>query len=121
VNGKLRDNLLGDIEQGNPTLSATADALAAEIQRLSKFDEASAFSEELARRAADSQLWADWIEHTGRYLADFDPDLVGVIEVDLIARRDELRERATDRGWDTSWLQGASGTLIWRDVRQRAG
>jgi hypothetical protein len=54
MNGHRRDEIANDIDQGHPTLSAEADALAREVSRLSTFDEREAYSRELSDRAAGS-------------------------------------------------------------------
>jgi hypothetical protein len=106
VNGHRRDDIASDY----PTLSTEADVLAAEVSRLSMINEREAFAEEVARRAATSPRWGEWMQRTDRYLADFDPALVEDIRIYLAKARDELRARARvgplrdlhlpGRGWD---------------------
>ena len=100
MNGHRRDEIANDIDQGLPTLSDEADALAREVSRLSTFNERDAFSRELSDRAAASPRWGEWMRQTDRYLAEFDPALVEQIKVFLTTRRDALRARARERGWD---------------------
>ena len=100
MNGRRRDDIANDIDLGHATLSPEVDALAAEVTRLSTFDERQKLSEELGGRAAASQSWGEWVRETDRYLADFDPVLVDEICIYLTRRRDALRARAQDRGWD---------------------
>jgi hypothetical protein len=100
VNGHRRDHIANDIDQGHATLSPEVDALAAEVSRLSAFDERQAFSAELGRLVAASECWGVWVPETDRYLADFDSALVDYMKTHLTRRRDALRARARDRGWD---------------------
>jgi hypothetical protein len=100
MNGHRRDDLANDIDQGHPTLSPEADALAAEVSRLSTFNEREALGRELGDRAAESPSWGEWMRETDRYLAEFDPALVDEMKASLTTRRDRLRERALKRGWD---------------------
>jgi hypothetical protein len=100
MNGHLRDEIANDIDEGHPTLSAEADALAREVSRLSDVNEREAYSRELSDRAAASARWGEWMRETDRYLAEFDPGLVEEIKIFLTTRRDALRARARERGWD---------------------
>lgn len=100
MNGHRRDDIANDIDRGHPTLSPEADALAAEVSRLSTFNEREALGQELGDRAAASPSWGEWMRETDRYLEEFDPALVGELTTYLTTRRDALRERARERGWD---------------------
>jgi hypothetical protein len=100
VNGHRRDDLANDIDQGHPTLSPEADALAAEVSRLSTFNERQALGGELGDRAAASSSWGEWMQAKDGYLAEFDPALVDEITSFLATRRDALRARARSRGWE---------------------
>jgi hypothetical protein len=100
VNGHRRDDLANDIDQGYPTLSPGADTLAAEVSRLSTFNERQALGRELGDRVAASSSWGEWMQARDRYLAEFDPALVDDITRFLATRRDALHTRAQSRGWE---------------------
>jgi hypothetical protein len=100
MNGHRRDEVANDIARGYPTFSPEVDALAAEVSQLSTFNEREALGRELDDWAAASTSRGEWMPETDKYLAEFDPSLVDELRVFLTTRRDELLQRALERGWD---------------------
>jgi hypothetical protein len=100
VNGHPRDDVANDIAHGRPTLSENADALVSAVSRLLTFNEREAFGEELASRVAASPRWGEWTKQPDRYLEELDAPIIASITDSLLIRLDELRQRATERGWD---------------------
>jgi hypothetical protein len=96
-----RDEIRGDLLDGRPTLSAKADALVLKVARLMSDKEARALWELLASKADHSPAWSQWMTPPYRYLASFDPEVVGDIETYLEDRYQHAREQARARGWET--------------------
>lgn len=99
MNGHRRVEIANDIDEGHPTLSAEAAALAREVSRLSTFNERDAFARELSDKAAASPRWGEWMRDRS-ISRGLRPVLVEQIKVFVTTRRDALRARAREHGWD---------------------
>jgi len=101
MNGRARDSVSSDIDQGIPALSSEADPLVVQVRNLLTETERIEFDRMLNERAAQSESWSDWVDAPTRYLSEFDPHAVSEIDADLTARLTALRDRAEERGWET--------------------
>lgn len=103
ANGKHRDGFAYDIlHHGIPTLSPNADGLVRQVWELSSIPARQQNNIEIERRLRQipTETWSRWLNPPWVYLQELDPVCVTAVEQYLVARLDELRTEARERGWE---------------------
>ena len=100
MNGKPRDQIDLDLEEGRPVISSVADPLALRVAQLFSEAERSEFYDELGSRALRSPAHAEWLRDPHRYLSALDPETATAIHTHLEDLHRRMLSRAKARGWE---------------------
>lgn len=100
MNGHPRDTIGTDLAAGRPTLSPSIDPLLGRVMALQSRTENERLLEQLDYQVSGSSSLIAWAQAPERYLSAFDPATTVEIEHRLLGLFEELRLRASERGWE---------------------